>query len=113
MPDAVKHYQDTVGTYEHVRQVAVKNITMIRDVSYALQNKLPSFLSCQYSLKTQHIPFDKAALFNMKEWPDAETIKAALVAWFNAFEKMRNAWNALPEPDRIGLKAPPRELTLL
>lgn len=112
MGDPIKQYQDALREYDKARGEAVRRIRMIESVSSALQNSLSAFLFRNYSLPTatrETYHSDRGA-FDMKQWPNSDSLREILTNWYTAFDNLRKTWGAIPENDRIGLKAPPQKM---
>ena len=109
--DTRTDYQIATEDYEAARDAAAKKIKMIADVSSALQSRLQSFIGWQYGKSMQTSQYDKKAQFDMSEWPDAELLKAALIAWHDAFNRLHREWDVKGKPERVACLPPPKEMT--
>ena len=102
--DPIRAYQDAMRTLEEATGQAERLVTYIADVAELLQNwrdvrvadgktSFPIGVSHQHSI-------------NPDRWPSAQELAQVLAAWHQAAHAARNAWAAIPYPDKKNLKGP-------
>ncbi len=111
MTDVVAEYQVALRNYESAKTRALETIKLVEDVGSALRDQLPSFMGWQYQAGLEIPPgqkYNPKAKFDMNKWPDAQSLRSALMEWKGAFDEVRRAWSAIPEDRQFGVVTPPK-----
>jgi hypothetical protein len=106
--------RDPVGTYKNAMtnlaeatQNAERMAANVDRFAHLLQNWRTVGLANSPGFSAEGAGPVPTTTINMRDWPSAQQLQNALVAWRSALQVVNSAWMAVPEHLRKGLPAPP------
>jgi hypothetical protein len=112
--NAVKAYQDAFKAHAAAHKVASDTVRDIHNISSALSHSLRSFMGWQFNMRIddKHERYDPKSRVDLDTWPTADRLRGVLATWNDADTKLREAWRAIPDDDRLGLTPRPASVSL-
>jgi hypothetical protein len=117
MSQATERFQEAYRRHLQARAAASKMMTFIQAVTGSIRQYPHSFLGMNAlaSLPAEGGPgrrYNTSAKHPMEEWPNTQSLQNVLKEWGESLIALNEAYNGIPEGERVGLAKVPEQLTL-